>query len=290
VVNALVGAVGLEATLRAISAGADIALANKEVLVMAGDLVMKEVRSRGTSLIPVDSEHSAVFQCLAGEDPKSIRRVILTASGGPLRDRPLSTLDRVTVEEALLHPNWSMGRKVTIDSATLMNKGLEIIEACRLFDLDPGQVDVVIHPSSIVHSMVEFIDGSIKAHLGVPDMRIPIAYALGHPNRLEGEWPKMDFTKSVGLEFLPPDPARFPALGLALDAIRAGGTAPAVLNAADETAVELFLAGHIGFVQIVRIVEEALKRHALVQNPGLEDIFKADQDAREFVNRMYHRS
>jgi 1-deoxy-D-xylulose-5-phosphate reductoisomerase len=180
-----------------------------------------------------------------------------------------------------------MGRKVTIDSATLMNKGLEIIEACRLFDLDPKQVDVVIHPPSIVHSMVEFVDGSIKAHLGVPDMRIPIAFALGYPERLEGEWPKMDFSRPVALEFYPPDPERFPALGLAYDAVRAGGTMPAVFNAADEAAVELFLAGRIRFPQIVRSVEEALRRHTLVRDPGLEDIFKADREARQCVNRMH---
>ena len=283
VVNALVGAVGLEATMRAIEAGTSIALANKEVLVMAGDLVTREVEHRKVALLPIDSEHSAIFQCLQGEDPQSVRRILLTASGGPFLHKSISDLANVSVEEALNHPNWSMGKKVTIDSATLMNKALEVIEARWLFGVEPERIGVVIHPQSIIHSMVEFIDGSIKAQLGVPDMRIPISYALTYPERWTGSYRTMDFTSTWDMKFLPPDLEKFPALRLAYKVLEMGGTAPAVLNAADEVAVQLFLEGKIGFLQIPRLVEKAIRHHEVMLNPGVEDILKADKWAREIV-------
>ncbi len=285
-VNALTGSAGLEATLLAIDAGVSLALANKEALVMAGGLVMEKVRERGVSLIPVDSEHSALFQCLAGEKKDEIRRLLLTASGGPFLSTPVEKLSHVTVREALSHPNWSMGKKVTIDSATMMNKGLEVIEARWLFGVEPSRITVLIHPRSIVHSMVEFIDGSVKAQMGMPDMRIPISYALSYPERMHGEYRRMDFTKEERLEFFPPDPARFPALRLAYAALEAGGTAPAVLNAADEEAVNLFLEGRISFTHIMELVEKALERHASRPSAGLSDILEADRLARETVCQL----
>ncbi len=285
VVNALVGAVGLEATLRAMEAGVSVALANKEVLVMAGDLVTQEAKNRGVSLLPIDSEHSAVFQCLQGEMPDTIKNILLTASGGPFFRRDATELDRVTVEDALAHPNWSMGRKVTIDSATLMNKALEVIEARWLFGIEPNRIQVVIHPQSIIHSMVEFIDGSIKAQLGVPDMRIPISYALNYPQRWTGNCNTMDFSQSWELSFLPPDTEKFPALRLAYEVLNMGGTAPAVLNAADEVAVGLFLSERIGFPQISKIVEEIIRRHDVTSSPDLEDILTADRWAREVIDK-----
>lgn len=283
VVNALVGAVGLEATMRAVESGSSIALANKEVLVMAGELVTAEMDKRSLSLVPIDSEHSAIFQCLQGEDAGRVRRIILTASGGPFLNKTREELEQVTVEEALDHPNWSMGRKVTIDSASLMNKGLEVIEARWLFGLEPDFVDVVIHPQSIIHSMVEFVDGSIKAQLGVPDMRIPIAYALTWPDRWPGDYGTMDFLSARELTFLPPDRERFPALGLAYEALKIGGTAPCVLNGADELAVEAFLSGQIKFSGIPYTIEEALNRHSVVSSPDLEDILEADRWVRKVV-------
>ena len=285
VVYALVGAVGLEATLRAMEAGIAVALANKEVLVMAGDLVTGEAKHRGVALLPIDSEHSAVFQCLQGETPDTIKKILLTASGGPFFRRDAAELDRVTVSDALAHPNWSMGKKVTIDSATLMNKALEVIEARWLFGIEPHRIQVVIHPQSIIHSMVEFVDGSIKAQLGVPDMRIPISYALNYPQRWTGKCHTMDFSQSWELSFLPPDTEKFPALRLAYDVLNMGGTAPAVLNAADEVAVGLFLSERIGFPQISKIVEEVIRRHDVTSSPGLEDILTADRWAREVIDK-----
>lgn len=280
VVNALVGSVGLEATMLAIEAGCDIALANKEVLVMAGELVMNAARQRGVSLLPVDSEHSALFQCLQGEKKEQVKRLVLTASGGPFRSLPLHQMATVSVEDALAHPNWSMGAKVTIDSATMVNKGLEVIEARWLFDFEPDSIAVVIHPQSIVHSMVEFRDGSVKAQLSRPDMRLPIAYALTWPERGPVPWGTMDFTRPLSLEFHPPDPERFPGLALAFQALRSGGTAPAVLNAADEAAVSLFLDGKIGFMDIPRLIETALSEHTVVRNPDLETILATDREVR----------
>ena len=283
VVNALVGGVGLEATLRTIEAGVSVALANKETLVMAGEIVSSAAKEREVSILPVDSEHSAIFQCLQGEDVGSIRRLLLTASGGPFLGRDRSALDRVTVEEALAHPNWSMGKKVSIDSATLMNKGLEVIEAHWFFGIEPERIEVVIHPQSIVHSMVEFVDGSIKAQLGVPDMRVPISYALTYPERWSGGYGWLDFAQTTNLGFSPPDMEKWPALRLAYEALEMGGTAPAVLNAADEVAVDLFLTGQIGFLQIPWIIAEALERHEVVSNPGLDGILRADGWTREIV-------
>ena len=283
VVNALVGTVGLEATLKAIEAGKSIALANKEVLVMAGEIVMNEVSRRGVNLLPVDSEHCAIFQCLRGEEIQNVRRILLTASGGPFLHKDKSEMARVTVQEALDHPNWSMGKKVTIDSSTLMNKGLEMIEAKWLFGIDASKIEVVIHPQSIIHSMVEFRDGSMKAQLGVPDMRIPILYALTYPERWAGDFGCVDFTKVNQLTFSPPDTEKYPALRFAYEVMKTGGTAPAVLNAADEMAVDLFLSGQITFNQITEIIDAVLQRHEVIVHPDLDEILNADQWARTMI-------
>jgi 1-deoxy-D-xylulose-5-phosphate reductoisomerase len=289
VVNALVGAVGLEATLAALEAGSSVAIANKEVLVMAGDLVTREARRRGLRLLPIDSEHSALLQCLQGEDPSRVRQLILTASGGPFYDWPASRLAKVTVDQALSHPNWSMGKKVTIDSATLMNKGLEVIEARWLFGVPEDRIHVVIHPQSIVHSMVEFVDGSVKAQLGVPDMRIPIAYALTYPDRWPGNAPRLDLAAERDLVFANPDRNRFPALDLAYQALEMGGTATAVLNAADEVAVRMFLEKKIPFPAISGLIGKALNRHEKVENPGLPEILEADRWTREWLLKSSRR-
>ena len=282
-VNALVGAAGLEATLLAVGAGVDIALANKEVLVMAGELVFSRITEKNVKLLPIDSEHSALFQCLQGEPKERIKRILLTASGGPFRDKPIEAFESITVEEALNHPNWDMGQKVTIDSSTLINKGLEVIEARWLFGLEADQIGVVIHPQSIIHSMVEFVDGSLKAQLGYPDMRVPIAYALSWPDRWEASWGSQDFADPFALNFYPADMQKFPGLRLAYDAVRACGTAPATYNAADEVAVELFLAKKIRYTQIAELVEQALTRHRIIRSPNLEEILHADRSTREFI-------
>ena len=280
VVVAIPGARALAPTMAALHAGKEVALATKEVLVMAGALVMKAAGERG--IRPIDSEHSAIWQCLWGEERKSIRRLVITASGGPFWAHPDLDLDQVTVEQALNHPRWSMGPKVTVDSATLMNKGLEVIEAHHLFGVPLAQVSVVIHPQSTVHSVVEFIDGSLKAQLGRPDMRLPIAVALGYPDRLPDAVPPSVLEELGPLEFHPLDEARFPAVGLARGAAQAGRGRPAVLNAANEEAVNAFLAREIPFSGIIRTVEQALEAF-----PGggesLEDILEADRWAREFV-------
>lgn len=282
-VNGLVGRSGLEPTWIALHRGTRVALANKEVLVMAGESIMKAARDHGASVIPVDSEHSAVFQCLQGEDRSRVRRIILTASGGPFFGRKAGTLASVTAEEALAHPSWKMGKKVTIDSATLMNKGLEIMEARWLFDLPADRIEVAIHPQSIVHSMVEFADGSIKAQMGRPDMRIPIAYALTWPDHAPFDFERLDFRESMRMDFHPPDEETFPALNLARRALARGGTAPAVLNGADEEAVALFLRGEIAFPDICRLIEAALDRHQPAENPDITRILEADERARNFV-------
>ncbi|MHB0913180.1 MAG: 1-deoxy-D-xylulose-5-phosphate reductoisomerase [Armatimonadota bacterium] len=279
-VVSVAGTVGLAPTIAAIEAGKDIALASKEVLVAAGSLVSRMVTERGVKLLPIDSEHSAIFQCLRGEEPSTVRRLMLTASGGALAKTPVEELSRVTVQQALAHPNWSMGRKITIDSATLMNKGLEIIEARWLFGVETERIEVVIHPQSIVHSMVEFIDGSVMAQLGVPDMRIPIQYALLYPERVETGLPRLDVTEVGTLTFSKPDPARYPGLALAYRAAEAGGTMPAVMNAANETAVELFLEGKIGFLDIVETVRRVMDSHSPIADPSLEEILRADAQAR----------
>jgi 1-deoxy-D-xylulose-5-phosphate reductoisomerase len=273
VICASSGTAGLEAVLAAIDAGKTIALANKEVLVMAGALVTARAARAGVSILPVDSEHNAVHQCLHGRSREEVRRLILTASGGPFRELPATALERVGPEQALRHPTWQMGRKITIDSATLMNKGLEVIEAHWLFGVRPDQIDVVIHPQSIVHSLVELTDGSVIAQLGVTDMRLPIQYACSYPERWDGALPTLDLTRAGHLEFLPPDHERFPCLRLAYRALRAGGTLPVVLNAANEIAVDAFLDGKLGFTSIPRVIERTMNAHT-VEDVSTEDVVR----------------
>lgn len=285
VMVATVGRAGLSPTLAAIRAGKNIALANKETLVMAGHIVTEEARRHGVQLLPVDSEHSAIWQCLWGEDPGSISRLILTASGGAFRDRPLDELARVSPEEALRHPTWNMGRKITIDSATLLNKGFEVIEARWLFDIPYERIDVVLHRESIIHSLVEFCDGCLKAQLGLPDMREPIQCALCYPQRVaRAHASRLDLGKIGALHFAALDTQRYPCVGLALEAGRKGGTYPAVLAAADETAVDRFLAGYIGFLDIARVVEATLSAHKPSGAPTLEAVLAADDWARRWTN------
>jgi 1-deoxy-D-xylulose-5-phosphate reductoisomerase len=280
VVTGIVGAAGLLPTLAAIDAGKDIALANKETLVMAGEIVMACARASGSAILPVDSEHSAIFQSIGQHPPGEVQRIYLTASGGPFRTKPRHEFAAITPREALAHPNWEMGRKITIDSATLMNKGLEFIEAKFLFDFATDAIEVVVHPQSIVHSMVAFVDGSIIAQLGVPDMQGPIAYALSYPERLPLDLPLPDFAGLARLTFEAPDLERFPCLRLAFEACAGGGTLPAVLNAANEVAVYAFLEGRIDFSGIPAAIAETLERHAPVGRPTLDDIRAADRWAR----------
>jgi 1-deoxy-D-xylulose-5-phosphate reductoisomerase len=279
-VSAVVGSVGLLPTLAAIAAGKDIGLANKETLVMAGKLVMTAVRANGVRLLPIDSEHSAIFQALEAGRREDVSRIILTASGGPFRDRGTDELRDVTPTQALAHPNWDMGRKISIDSATLMNKGLEVIEARWLFDVGLEQISVVVHPQSIVHSLVEFVDGSVVAQLGIPDMRIPIAYALSYPERLGLGLSRLSLSQCGSLSFAKPDYDRFPALRLAFEALTQGGTRPAVLNAANEIAVEAFLAGRLAFLDIAPVVAETLARCGDGDEMDLQAVLAADREAR----------
>ncbi len=288
-VNAVVGAAGLLPTLAAIDRGKTVALANKETLVAGGEIVMRRAAERRVSIIPIDSEHSAILQCLMGEEHSAVRRLILTASGGPFLELDPARLPEVTVEQALAHPNWRMGPKITIDSATLMNKGLEVIEAHWLFSVPVERVDVLIHPQSVIHSMVEFVDGSVKAQLGVPDMRLPIQMALTYPQRLPSSWPRLDFARYPRLEFRPPDVQRFPCLGLAYQAARTGGTLPAVMNAANEVAVARFLARKITFDRIPQLIEQAMAAHQVVTQPEVQDILASDQWARDYVERSCHQ-
>ena len=281
VVSAMVGAAGLLPTLEAIEAGKDIALANKETLVMAGHIVFRKASERGVKILPVDSEHSAIFQCLQGHRMEDVRRIILTASGGPFLHASEEEMAKVTPVQALRHPNWAMGKKITIDSATMMNKGLEVIEAGWLFGLPETAIDVLIHPQSIVHSLVEYRDGSMISQKGVPDMRIPIAYALSYPNRLTRGEENLDLRKIGPLTFQNADPFRFPALRLAYAAVKTGGTMPAVLNAANEKAVTAFIAEQLRFDRIVSVVEEVLSRHCGQKDPGIDAILAADRWARE---------
>ncbi|KIH71032.1 1-deoxy-D-xylulose-5-phosphate reductoisomerase [Salinicoccus roseus] len=274
--TAVMGSVGLEPTLAAIDAGKDIALANKETLVAAGEIVMERARENGVSIIPVDSEHSAIFQCLRGEDLREMKRIILTASGGSFRDLSREELRDVTLERALDHPNWSMGRKITIDSATMMNKGLEVIEAKWLFDAEVDQISTILHRESTIHSMVEFVDNSIMAQMGTPDMKTAIQFAFSHPKRLPMDNP-MDFDALSQLNFKPMDLERFRMLALAYDALRTGGTMPAVMNAANEYAVNRFLEGEISFLEIEEIVESRMDGHMAVQNPDLDTILYYDR-------------
>jgi len=283
-VNGVMGSVGLKPTLQAIEANKIVALANKETLVTAGHLVMNAAKKHGVEVIPVDSEHSAIFQALQGENRKNIERIILTASGGSFRDRTRAELQNVSVEEALNHPNWSMGAKITIDSATMMNKGLEVIEAHWLFDLPYEQIDVLLHRESIIHSMVEFHDSSIIAQLGSPDMRVPILYALTYPDRIPlAARQRLNLAEIGKLHFQEMDMERYRCLKLAFEAGKAGGSFPTVLNAANEAAVSVFLKGRITFLQIEDMVEQALERHSGVMNPSLSEIEEIDRETREFV-------
>ncbi|MDD3653066.1 MAG: 1-deoxy-D-xylulose-5-phosphate reductoisomerase [Desulfotomaculaceae bacterium] len=281
VVVAVSGATGIYPTIAAVRAGKDVALANKETLVAAGHLVMDLVNQKKTALLPVDSEHSAIWQCLTGHDKSAVQKIILTASGGPFRNLRIEEIEKVTVDMALCHPNWQMGNKITIDSATLMNKGLEVIEARWLFGVSYDQIDVVVHPQSIIHSAVEFLDGSVIAQMGLPDMRLPIQYALTYPERLPGNRPGLKLTGLQSLTFEEPDLNKFPSLRLAIDAGKAGGTMPAVLNAANEIAVSLFLTRKISFRAIPALVSEVMEKHQVISRPGLEEIMKADRWARE---------
>ena len=280
VLCAVVGMAGLAPTLAAVRNGVDIALATKEVLVAAGGIVTTAARKHGARFLPVDSEHSAIFQCLHAQEERDVSRIILTASGGPFAARSDVDLETVSVQEALDHPRWDMGRKVTVDSATLMNKGLEIMEACWLFQVDLDRIEVVVHPESVVHSMVEFVDGSVMAQLSVPDMRLAIQYALTYPRRLDGGLPKLDLPEIGALHFGRPDSGRFPCLQLAIEAGRRGGTLPAVLNAANEVAVRQFLENQIPFAGIWRTVEKVMHAHDVIADPGLEEIMGADDWAR----------
>lgn len=285
-VSAIVGTAGLVPTMAAIRAGKDIALANKEVLVAAGELVTKECRERSVRLFPVDSEHSAIFQCIGAGTGRDIRRLILTASGGPFRNLKRQALEKVTIEQALKHPNWSMGRKITIDSATLMNKGLEVIEARWLFGISQDRISVLIHPQSIVHSMVEYRDGAVVAQLGAPDMKGPIAYALSYPERLEGVSPALDLAKVGALTFEEPDTERFPCLGYAYEALDAGGSMPAVLSAANEVAVKYFLDEKIGFMDIPRVIRKTMQAHVPSPIKTVDDALRADLWARREAERI----
>jgi 1-deoxy-D-xylulose-5-phosphate reductoisomerase len=280
VLTAMMGSAGLRPTLAAIDAGKAIALANKETLVVAGELVTKRAQAKAVNIYPVDSEHSAIFQCLTGEWENPIEKIILTASGGPFRGRPKAELALATKAQALKHPNWDMGAKITIDSASLMNKGLEAIEAKWLFNLRPEQIDIVVHPQSIIHSLVQFRDGSMKAQLGLPDMKLPIQYALAYPQRLPTTWPRFDFTKVPAFTFEPADREAFPNLGLALAAMERGGNAPCVLNAANEIAVELFLQERIGFLEMSDLISDRLAKATFVPSPTLEDLEASDAETR----------
>ena len=281
--TAIVGMIGLVPTLEAIKKGKTIALANKETLVTAGQLVMEEAKKNNVKILPVDSEHSAIFQCLNGENNKEIESLILTASGGPFRGKTKSELLNVTKNEALKHPNWSMGRKISIDSSTLMNKGLEVIEAKWLFDVNTDKIDVVVHPQSIIHSMVQFVDSSIIAQMGCPDMKLPIQYALTYPDRILNDFERLDFSKLTSLTFEKPDLETFPCLKLAYDSLNMGGTYSAVLNAANEVLVNEFLEDKIGFYDIPYYIEKTLDAHKSISKPSLEEILHIDKWSRDFV-------
>jgi len=285
-VTAVVGAAGLVPTLEAIEAGKTIALANKETLVMAGDVVMRKAAGKNIAILPVDSEHSAIFQCLQGQRREDVEKILLTASGGPFLEKPPDEFENISIDDALNHPNWKMGKKITIDSATLMNKGLEVIEAKHLFDLSRDMIEVVVHPQSIVHSMVAYQDGSIIAQLGVPDMKTAIAYALSYPQRLPLKQPLPDFSGSQALTFQSPDLEKFPCLNLAFQACEIGGTLPTVLNAANEIAVNAFLDEKLRFVDIAGTIGATMQSHTCVAEPDLSDIMEADRWAREEAGRL----
>ncbi len=284
----IVGYAGLRPTLKAISIGKPIALANKETLVVAGDIVMRKATEQRVAVIPVDSEHSAIFQCLVGEGRNKIERIVLTASGGPFLGKKPNYLVNVKRDHALQHPNWSMGAKITIDSATLMNKGLEMIEAKWLFNLQPDQIQVLVHPQSIVHSLVQFEDGSIKAQMGLPDMKLPIQYALAFPQRIPNQFPRYDFRKPNTLTFEEPDVKTFRNLTLATEALKKGGNMPCILNAANEIAVYAFLRNRIGFLDMTELVERTMQKIAFIEKPTLEEYFESDGEARNFAASLIH--
>ena len=283
VLNALVGTAGMEPTLLALESGVDVALSNKESLVMAGSLVKQIQEKSGAKIYPVDSEHSAIWQCLQGENKEDVNKIILTGSGGPFRTRDIDTFVDITPQEALKHPNWDMGNKITIDSATMMNKGLEIIEAYWLFDIPIDNIEVVIHPQSIIHSMIEMKDGSVKAQLGVPDMKVPIQYALTYPRHIETDWERLDFIKLKEMTFEAPNYKRFPCMELAFESLRQLGTAPAVLNVANEFAVYRFLKSEILFTDIPKIVNGACEKHDWIESPDLKDLQNIIDWSKEFV-------
>ena len=283
--NGLVGSAGMEPTIRSIQAGVDVALSNKESLVMAGDLINRLLHKHAVQLFPVDSEHSAIWQCLVGEQMEDVQRLIITGSGGPFRTTQRSAFQQITVAQALKHPNWSMGRKITIDSATLMNKGLEVIEAHWLFHLPPEKIDIVIHPQSIIHSMVEFVDGSVKAQLGLPDMKIPIQYALGYPRHLPQVWDQLDLARIGSLTFEAPDFEKFQCLQLAKDALLGGGSLPIVLNVANEEAVYRFLNEEIAFTTIPELISNAMASHTFLEHPELDDILELEAWTKAFIQR-----
>lgn len=286
VLTAMVGFAGLIPTLAAIKAGKDIALANKETLVVAGELVNSLAKEHGVKILPVDSEHSAIFQCLAGEERNPIEKIYLTASGGPFRGRDAEFLSTISRKEALKHPNWVMGEKITIDSASLMNKGLEVIEAKWLFDLDASQIDVIVHPQSIVHSIVQFKDGSMKAQMGLPDMKLPIQYALAYPQRIENTFPRFNFMDYPNLSFEEADKKTFRNLALAFEALNTGGNMPCVINAANEVVVAEFLNMRIGFLQMSDVIEKCMREMAFVANPTLQDYMESDKNTRLYAQEL----
>ena len=283
VLNALVGSSGMLPTVYAIRAGADIALSNKESLVMAGKIIERERKKANVNIFPVDSEHSAIWQCLVGESKEEVKRLILTGSGGPFREKKISTFKDIKPEDALKHPNWEMGKKITIDSASMMNKGLEVIEAVWLFEMDSQKVDIVVHPQSIIHSMVEFDDTSVKAQLGLPDMKIPIQYALSYPNHIKTNWEPLDLVKIKSLSFENANDERFPCIKLAYESLARGGTSSSVLNVANEQAVYRFLKKEIGFMEIPKLIETAMDNHDWTEDPSIDDILSLENWATNFV-------
>jgi 1-deoxy-D-xylulose-5-phosphate reductoisomerase len=286
VIAAMVGYSGLLPVINAIKAKKQVALANKETLVVAGDLITRLCRENNVDLLPVDSEHSAIFQCLVGEKTEEVEKIILTCSGGPFRGFTIEQLKNVTLRQALAHPNWNMGNKITIDSATLMNKGFEVIEAKWLFNLEPGQIDVVIHPQSIIHSMVQFVDGSIKAQMGLPNMRLPIQYAMGYPDRLPNLFPKFNFTGYPELNFYAPDTKIFRNLALAFEALEKGGNLACMLNAANEVVVSAFLKEQVGFLQMAEIIEETIDKISFIEHPSIDDYIATDMETRSKASEI----
>nr|WP_199082510.1 1-deoxy-D-xylulose-5-phosphate reductoisomerase [Pedobacter sp. ASV19] len=286
VLTAVVGSAGLKPTIAAIEAGKDIGLANKETLVVAGELITELARKQGVKIIPVDSEHSAIFQCLVGEAPDAVEKIYLTASGGPFRGKDRAFLAGVTKTQALKHPNWVMGAKITIDSASMMNKGLEVIEARWLFDLSVDQIDVIVHPQSIVHSIAQFKDGSMKAQMGLPDMKLPIHYALAYPDRLESQFPRFNFMDYPELNFFPPDYLNFRNLDLAFRALKKGGNMPCIVNAANEVVVNAFLQDKVGFLEMSDIIERCMEDMPFVGQPGLNNYLETDQHTRIFAHQL----